>query len=210
MVLKISNITSVFNLVNRLFGKVRRKIILFTILFCALAARAQGYLNVDTTEYIEWNEQRPLSWSDYRYIPQEGRGNGVYALTTVFHSVRGGIKNGKPNFQVKVLYVRKKSWTTTLGNAELLAHEKLHFDLAELYGRKIRKQLASLEQQGEARMKTYKANIERLLNDFKITSKTYDEETLHGKIAEAQQEWEEYVSYELARLNKYININMNK
>jgi len=210
MVLKISNRTSVFNLVNRLIGKVRRTIILFTILSCVLTARAQGYLRVDTTQFIEWNEERPLRWSDYRLFDEREVQTDAFALTTVFHSIRGGMSKGKPNFQVRVLYVKEKSWTTNIGSNALLSHEKLHFDLAELYGRKLRKQIESLGRQGEKRIKTYQANIQRLLDDFKLKSYAYDEETNHGRISDAQKEWERFVSAELRRLNKYKYLNTNK
>lgn len=166
---------------------------------------AQSFLEVDTTEYIEWQEERPLGWSDYQFKRMASK--EAYALTTVFHSIRGGMKKGKPNFQVRVLYVKKESWTTNNTSSALLNHEKLHFDLAELYGRKMRRQIEILGRRGEKSMKVYKANIEELLNAFNRRSLDYDKETDHGKLAEPQLEWHDYISSELHRLKKYKYIN---
>lgn len=156
-------------------------------------------------ENIEWQEASRLDWQDYELRNSKSDGESMFALTKVFHSVRGGMKAGKPNFQVKVLFVKKGSWTTTYANSRLLAHEQLHFDLAELYGRKLRSTIASLGRQEIQDLKIYKARIERLLDEFKSKSLSYDEETIHGRIPEKQQEWQAYVAHELNRLSKYSN-----
>lgn len=168
------------------------------------------FLKVDTVEYIEWDEERPLAWSDFEYKGLKAGEKESYALTSVFHSVRGGIKSGMPNFQVRVLYVKEDSWTTNLVSEELLAHEQLHFDLAELYGRKIRKALETLGENGEDQLGEYRKVINLLLDEFKRKSMEYDNETVHGSIAEMQLEWTEYVAFELSRLNKYTYVNINK
>jgi len=180
------------------------------LLACSLGANGQAFLRVDTSEYIEWNEGRPLQWSDFVYKPLEAGNKDYFALTTVFHSVRGGMKNGKPNFQVRVLYVKKESWTTNVRSNDLLDHEKLHFDLAELYGRKLRKQIEEMGKAGEKDISKYSATIKLLLDEFKRKSSIYDTETLHGRDFEQQEVWNEFVKYELNRLNKYKYVYNNK
>ena len=113
------------------------------------------YLEVDTASYIEWTDELYLNWKDYRFKNKGKKEAGGMALTSVRHSVRGGIIEDTPRFEVKVLFVKADSWTTDSTDIALLAHEKLHFDIAELYGRKIRKQLDDLFERGERDLKIY-------------------------------------------------------
>ena len=179
------------------------KVIILFAFFSFHAVKAQSFLKVDTAVYLEWNEERRLTWEDYEVRKNPSSQSGSLALTTVFHSIRGGMKNGRPNFQVRVLYVKDKSWTTDDTNSRLLGHERLHFDLAELYGRKIRKQIDILGRREVSELKVYKANIDALLNEFKRKSLNYDKETEHGRILLEQEKWSKLVNIELIRLEKY-------
>ena len=161
------------------------------------------YLNVDTLSYMEWSDDLYLSWKDYQFKQRNHRdGNGM-ALTSVRHSVRGGIIDGEPKFEVKVLFVKEDSWTTDSTDIALLAHEKLHFDIAELYGRKIRKQIDDLFKRGERDLKIYNKYVKQLLGDFKRYSQNYDAKTQHGKDFDQQKKWFEDVFSELERLKIY-------
>ncbi|OEK04813.1 DUF922 domain-containing protein [Roseivirga misakiensis] len=166
-------------------------------------AQKTGFLKVDTTRYIVWSDERPLTWSDYRLLKSDTIDLGITALTAVTHSVRGGIEKGKPNFEVYVLFKKRRSWTTSRSDSLLFEHERLHFDLAELYGRKLRKQIAAMGSQNEKRLSAYRKKIKILLEEFKRKSALYDYETVHGEQQIKQAEWRNYVSYEMQRLHKY-------
>lgn len=161
------------------------------------------YLKVDTTAYIEWSDDLYMSWKDYRFRGRRHTEESGMALTSVIHSVRGGIIGDEPRFEVKVLFVKKDSWTTDSTSITLLAHEKLHFDIAELYGRKIRKQIDELFRNGERDLKIYNKYVKLLLADFKRFSQDYDRETRHGKDFDEQKAWFEVVYSELDRLKVY-------
>lgn len=165
-------------------------------------AQAQ-YLDVDTASYIEWSNELYLNWNDYRFKNRGNKDGGGMALTSVRHSVRGGIINGEPRFEVKVLFVKEDSWTTDSTDIALLAHEKLHFDIAELYGRKIRKQIDDLFNRGEHNLKIYNKYVKQLLGDFQRFSRDYDSKTQHGKDFDQQKRWFEIVFSELDRLKVY-------
>lgn len=177
--------------------------ILFLIIVLCFKAQGQTFLKVDSARFIEWQEDRPLTWDDFKVRKTKKDVQSLFALTSVFHSVRGGLKEGRPNFEVKVLYVKKDSWTTSVTSQRLLAHEQLHFDLAELYGRKIRNDIDALGKSGEDNLRVYKKRIKRLLDEFNSKSELYDRETQHGRIKEKQEEWQLFVEHELQRLNKY-------
>lgn len=172
----------------------------FQGLICTNASFAQ-YLKVDTTKYVVWDEKRPITWADYPKLASERQ--GAQALTAVIHSVRGGMTKGKPKFEVYVLFKKKDSWTTNTSDMLLFAHEKLHFDMAEIYGRMVRKQIAAMGLQGVKDLSEYRKAIKYLLSEFKEKSYEYDRETGHGLSQIEQERWQAFVASELQRLNEY-------
>lgn len=84
----------------------------------------------------------------------------------------------------------------------MLNHERLHFDITELYARKFRKQL-------QESTFTYNINdemdkIHDVINkELGAMQKKYDNETDHSQIVEKQIEWEKYIAVELEKYAKY-------
>ena len=79
-----------------------------------------------------------------------------------------------------------------LSEADLLRHEQVHFDLAELTAGKIRRRLAEL--QGACAMPERDAFVEKIVvqltDEFGKEQSLYDDETAHGTKAPRQQQWE--------------------
>lgn len=187
-----------------LMPKNRHLLILLFLILAGFSSYGQKgkYLNVDTTKYIAWDEERPIQWADYPKLASE-RSNAT-ALTAVTHSVRGGMSKGKPKFEVYVLFKREDSWTTDDTDMKLFSHEKLHFDIAEVYGRMIRKQIAAMGKQGVTDLGEYQKAIKYLLAKFKEKSFEYDTETNHGEVVSEQERWQLFVSSELQRLHEHM------
>src|SRR6478609_9491217 len=101
-----------------------------------------GWTNINTKKdnLIIWSASYKLVWSDFRCKPdphQKQNAQTFYGLEVE--------KNYVVSYEEKVTsYVdRSKSWVedTTKGS---LKHEQLHFDIAELYARKMREYIALL------------------------------------------------------------------
>jgi hypothetical protein len=77
------------------------------------------------------------------------------------------------------------------GGRGLLAHEQLHFDLTELWARKIRALLTTLpsacKTPGASRM--FETRIAEMQRNWLEDLKQYDEETDHGMAAARQKAW---------------------
>ena len=81
----------------------------------------------------------------------------------------------------------------------MLNHEQLHFDIAELFARKLRKELekprfttASTEEIFSA-VASFNMELDKM-------QKRYDNETNHYRNKKKQKKWEIYVGEELAKL----------
>lgn len=149
---------------------------------------------------LPWNEFYKLQWHDFGGEPgEEARGD---AGTVVSIKAKPFLVKKEIRYDVVALFNRRKSWALD-HSPSLLAHERLHFDIAELYARKIRKKIRELQNKGVNDVKTYNAAIEQLLIESNEVDLQYDIETLHGALSKKQAAWSKKVSEGLSSLNRY-------
>jgi len=102
----------------------------------------------DGEDVIVWQKNHKLSWDDYQGKPQRNR---FAAASTVYSMYRHIYKNDTGNItaSIKAYFYPKDSWKGRYLDAALLAHEQKHFDIVELYARKLRKQLTEIKVRNE-------------------------------------------------------------
>ncbi|MGK7392810.1 MAG: DUF922 domain-containing protein [Candidatus Cyclobacteriaceae bacterium M2_1C_046] len=177
-----------------------KKLILFfftLIISCGIYAQDKLY---NPAEYIPWASNFKLNWELYEAKPDAGYFGD--AGTAVKIQAKPSIVNGSVDYQVHALFNKKKSWYKERSD-ELLAHEQLHFDIAELTARKIRKRIDQLKKANVKDIKIYNEEIEKLLNASNALDDEYDKKTLHGILKKEQSHWEKQIYTELKKLSKY-------
>ena len=161
----------------------------------------------ETKDIIYWNKQTKLTWKDFQGIRPEHEftdyGTEVMAASAVEIRYLAMILGKSISFKVYCRFVKNKSWTKDTISQKLLAHEQLHFDIGELYARKIRQKIFLLKEHGVKNYDIYKHEIDKLLAERDSTDIKYDKETLHGAIDFAQQEWNKKIEEELHELKDY-------
>ena len=166
------------------------------MILSAAVCQEQAY---DPKVYLEWNEYNPLEWTDFKTTNSEAFGD---AGTHVRIMARPYLVKRKVYYNVYALFDKKRSWSNEQGD-KLLAHEQLHFDIAELYARKIRKSIELLARKGEKELKIYNDVVNSLMTESNEFDQQYDLETLHGTLYNRQLEWEAKIKTALAGLNHY-------
>jgi len=165
----------------------------FTVLSTAVFAQ-------ESRSMLEWNEFYRLSWSDFEGAPVEGTfgdaGTAVHIKAKPYYS------GDALKYDVYAYFNRAKSWARDT-SASLLAHEQLHFHIAELYARKIRKKIAALSAAGNNDIEVYNSAIRKILQESNEVDEQYDLETLHGALPKKQAAWEKKVHEELLLLKDY-------
>lgn len=149
---------------------------------------------------LSWNEFYSLQWYDFQGEPDER--SQADAAASIQIKAKPFLAKNKVHYNVVAVFNRKKSWAREK-SASLLAHEQLHFDIAELYARKIRKKVKALQDAGTDDVKEFNAAIEALLAESNKVDVEYDLETLHGALLRKQREWEANVKAELRELEGY-------
>ena len=110
----------------------------------------------------------------------------------------------KIQYKVNAYFVRSKSWVKD-SSQKLLEHERLHFDIAELYARKIRQAVCEItirKKKKDKKPKHYADTVQKLLDESNAYDIRYDKETAHGLIGKEQDRWESLVKSELQKYDK--------
>jgi hypothetical protein len=154
----------------------------------------------DPSRYIAWNPYYDLDWDDFKATKDISRFGD--AGTAVKIIAKPYLVKNDVNYQVFALFDKSASWASE-ESKELLAHEQLHFDIAEVYARRVRKKVKELQLRGETRIAAYNKEIEVLLQESNVTDAQYDNETLHGAIQERQKEWQENIDSALESLEEF-------
>lgn len=83
-------------------------------------------------------------------------------------------------------------------------HEQLHFDIAELYARKMRKEIQKLKLiKGTIAQFDYRRIHKKIFKEYLEYQKKYDTETDFSRTLSKQKNWEISVAKQLQGLEKF-------
>lgn len=158
--------------------------------------------------YIHWQAAHPLKWENFKGKPEKDdvvHGAVTYAgIDLQVEKVH--LLSGEITFKAIGVFDQKNSWVKTeKRDPQLLAHEQLHFDIAELYARKLERKLNSLKLSRQDK-KTIKKWQDHFRKAQLSLQKRYDHETLHGIRAKEQEAWRRDIRMQLLR-EKDILVN---
>ena len=117
-------------------------------------------------EFILWQENKKLKIQDFKAenndtikVNQQQFLGAISAIRIEYSSFQRN-KNSVPDFSIKTYFDPNESWML-LKNDYVLQHEQIHFDLTELYARKMRKSVESLRQKNVTNISIYRKKIQR-------------------------------------------------
>ena len=148
---------------------------------------------------ILW-ERNVLRKSNFKLVSEEFEGYDRRAMTYAKISIKTTKKGGKVVFIVCNRFLKDRSWKKSDFDEYVLNHEQRHFDIAEIYARKIRYSLDSIKSEP---LKYYKSIVQNHLRARKKYSEKYDDETNHSQNKEVQELWNNYIDKELLRYEEY-------
>jgi len=169
------------------------------ILFLLFSEICFSQDNCDSIIY--WNKSYKLKCSDFR---GEDRDTNKYIVAISMIEIRskGFRSNNLPNYKIFVVFHRSTSWNTDT-TCSILTHEQLHFDMAEYFARKLRKQIAELRQNQNSEIQNYSNIIANIYKEWTQEVNKYDQETFHGESKSKQEEWNEKIANDMEELKNY-------
>ena len=185
---------------------------LLALAVVAISLLAAADLPVLPSGALHWDAARPVGWGDFRAVPpaDAARRTEIAAIAmTISWSVRFEVScvPGKSEWKglivpssLKVLNWMDpaRSWAALERRSEaVLRHEQRHFDLNEVYRRKLEVTLLPLRAAGadaEGAKRSLDAMIhaaaQKLLDTLAAQQDRYDLETSHGASVEGQARWD--------------------
>jgi len=160
-----------------------------------------SWSQVNSDILLHWRLEG-ITWDDFVF--KSSSPNGHMALSASYIKVKGYWDKSLPNYKVNAVFNRELSWTTDTVSTNLLKHEQLHFDIAELYARKIRVAIDELGNNDINEDLPYNEIIIILLDSCDRIQDFYDMKTSHGVYIPIQDAWEKTISNELDNLSDYM------
>jgi hypothetical protein len=156
---------------------------------------------------IYWSQHKPLTWEDFEGIktdlsePAAARSRLQIQVLT---SLKG---DGNYKCHYFATFDRKRSFTIVT-DSMVLKHERIHFDIQELFVRKMRKYFELLKLQAHQKTSICRDVFNKYYESLDSLQILYDAETKHSIEKNSQQDWSRKISDDLKTLEDYSTENL--
>lgn len=162
-------------------------------------AQQQQQPKYTSDDTLHWSKDRQLTWDDFQGV-EDTFFVGVAATSSDFFSRIYYTSDTTFGFVISTIFFKKYSWVKEEGRTfYALNHEQGHFNIAEIYARKLRRAL-----------KNYRLNKATVIEDVKNISDSikkeknriqelYDRETKYSTNKGKQKEWDKKIAAWLAK-----------
>ena len=194
-----------------------RKIVLLGYALCLTAftlptfvchAGERGIIKADAAaREITWSKNKKLSWSDFKGpVPYDADERTAAATFCGIGFETNTITNSNKDLKIRVYntFYINDSWARPEEmNEYVLAHEQGHFDLCELYTRKLRERMSQARVDVNTLRPTLRGIYEKLQSEYRARQEQYERETAHGVNLSEQERWQEILEKELAASERW-------
>ncbi|MEK7224747.1 MAG: DUF922 domain-containing protein, partial [Bacteroidota bacterium] len=172
----------------------------YKFLFVCLAFSSLSFAQTNDEELLTWSAARKLTWKDYKASPDTQ--SDAAASTTTYLSIEYKISTNSFGYKIKSWFSKTRSWGRHKDDY-ILSHEQGHFDIAEIFARKLHKLMSAYRFD----RKTYQQELKRIYQDVmdekEKMQNDYDEETNHSINKEKQAEWLKKIAGTLKELEAW-------
>jgi len=148
-------------------------------------------IRLQAQEEVAWKPNINLSWKDFKgEVPQ---GSGAAATTASGISYRFSTYHEmgkmKLDYEVYAFFYPTESWyKPEICNDVTLSHERLHFDISELFARKMDKEIAQSTFTKNVKQEV-RAIYKKTLRELNKFQNQYDLETDYSRNVPQQKRW---------------------
>ena len=151
----------------------------------------------DSGDTIYWTSAHPLKWDDFRAAPVATSPYAAITTAGIFYT----LSYSKSSFRTKVYcyFLKSKSWCKTKDRIGLLKHEQGHFDITELFARKLRDALSAYRYNYATVSGDLKAIFARINREKAAINEQYDRETDLSANPTQQARWNKKIAMALKK-----------
>lgn len=155
-----------------------------------LAVSRDSSFRASSEDMIAWQTDKRLAWVDFLCEPKLG--TDAVASTSTSLGIAYQISDGKLKYHITCYFNKEKSWGL-MKTDYILAHEQGHFDITEIFARRMNETL----QNYQFSKRTYKKDISQIyqaiVSQKEEYQKMYDAETDHSRNRKTQYDWLEKI-----------------
>jgi hypothetical protein len=160
-------------------------------------------VSAQENEAIQWSAAR-LTWNDY--LAKPAANDDAAAITSTALGIEYHVKDNVLNYKITCLFSKTKSWGRYKSDY-ILSHEQGHFDITEIYARKLAKAIDEYE----FNPRTFRADLDniyhRVMREKEEYQELYDHGTDYSRDKNMQAEWLKRIAKELEDLNEWADYN---
>jgi len=169
-------------------------------LFCLLVLGLIGSAQ-ETGDGVPWREDLKLGWDDFKGVVPAMVGPAATTASGISYSYSANLLHHEVilDYEVTAYFYPHGSWyRPKLCNDNTLAHEQLHFDISELYARKMRERLEKTTFSEDVKAEVHKIYGD-ILRELKEFQGEYDRQTDYSRNRAQQLAWNERIAKALGK-----------
>jgi hypothetical protein len=153
-------------------------------------------------ERINWRTRRALTWADFKGAPVEAAPNAAMTSTSIL--IDFNFNNEELKYHLNCVFYPEKSWTKVSSDL-ILGHEQGHFDISELFTRKLHKALAGYHFQQKTADKDITTIYKRIAKEQSAYQALYDTQTNYSRNTPEQANWQLTIAAALKEFDAFAN-----
>jgi predicted secreted Zn-dependent protease len=161
---------------------------------------------IQQSNLIPWNATRKLSWDDFKASPDPSSGNAALTSSTI--NIEFGYDDDDLTYNIRCSFDKSRSWVR-IRNNDVLTHEQGHFDIAEVYARRLHKAMKEYRFNAKTVSQDVNGIYENMMNLHRQAQTLYDKETDYSRNKVTQEDWLKKITQQLADLKSFANYQTN-
>ncbi len=154
-------------------------------------ATALNFAGLQEEETIEWTPESKLTWKDFKVKAPSNVRAAATTASGISYEFSTRFEGGEMmvDYSVHTFFYPTKSWyKPKICNDLTLVHEQLHFDISELFARKMGRQMDSTVFTNNVKVEVKKI-YKKILNELSDYQNLYDNQTNFSHDKEQQLLW---------------------
>ena len=154
-----------------------------------------------------WRQDSVLTKEDFKAKHQGSVSYPAYSAVTLFFYAKD--KEGSLKFYIEAIFLKSKSYMKEI-SPYALKHEQLHFDIVELYARKMRQRIAEKDFKKINNIRgEIQKQYDKTWDEIKKEEDKYDKDTEHGLNSAKQEMWNENIEKMLKELTTFTSTEVD-
>lgn len=151
---------------------------------------------------IEWSASRKLTWNDFRGAPPKN--DTASALSSTAIKIDWGYHSATLKYHIRCRFDQNLSWARTR-NDYILIHEQGHFDIAEIYARRLNGALKKYHPDPQKIKNDVNGIYQHIMQEYFDRQDQYDRATNFSRDKKQQLVWLNKIGDELESLKELAN-----